>query len=192
MSAPNAFLAVLEAGADRAVVGALDELGVGQPRLAEASRDRLDVDGPDLLDRRVELVGVARWRSASRMRCSSSLDLGERPGPNAVGRQRLRERDEPLHRPRAALRQRLRRQRVPQLPHRRRRSFGLGRSSLAVDERPSCSPRRACSSIWPVRNLTTFPAVVRSKNGRMQSTELSRSSPGTRRASGLRTIRPSS
>ena len=37
---------------------------------------------------------------------------------------------------------------------------------------------RARSSIWPVRNFTTLPAVVRSKNGRMQSTELSRSSPG--------------
>ena len=47
-------------------------------------------------------------------------------------------------------------------------------------------------SVWPVRNLTTLPAVVRSKNGRMQSTELSLSSPGTRRASGLRTMRPSS
>ena len=119
------------------------------------------------------------------------LRFGDRARPQAVGRQRLRERDSRFtgrtprcgsvcvgsasHASHTSLR------------HRRVRLRARARRSA-----PSCRRRSGSSSIWPVRNLTTFPAVVRSKNGRMQSTEFSRSSPGTRRASGLRTIRPSS
>ena len=69
-------------------------------------------------------------------------------------------------------------------------TFGLGRSSLPSITAFFSPP--GMDSRSPVRNRTTFTAVVRSKNGRMQSTAFSRSSPGMRRASGLRTMRPSS
>ena len=97
----------------------------------------------------------------------------------------------PLDRRRAALRDRHGRQRVPHLPHdvgdrRVRRHHALVDDHLAT--------RRVGDAIDLSRSgtSTTLPAVVRSKNGRMQSTALSSSSPGTRRASGVRTIRPSS
>ena len=129
MSAPNAFLAASKPVRMARSSARSTNSGVGQPVLAEASRDLLDVDGPDLLDGLRRACRRSAWRSASRMRCSSSLDFAERPGRTRVGRQRLRQRHQPLHRPGAALRQRLRRQRRPQLPH-LGRHVRVGQSSL--------------------------------------------------------------
>ncbi len=58
-------------------------------------------------------------------------------------------------------------------------TFGFGSSSLPSMTVFLSAP--GMDSRSPVRNRTTFTAVVRSKNGRMQSTAFSRSSPGMRR-----------
>ena len=56
---------------------------------------------------------------------------------------------------------------------------------------PPPVPSSSCSRS-PSMALATRPAVGRSKCGSKHSTEFSRSLPGTRRASGVRTIRPRS
>lgn len=48
-----------EARADGAIVGAFDELGVGEPPIAEPSLDLFHVDVPHLLDGGVEFALVA-------------------------------------------------------------------------------------------------------------------------------------
>ena len=182
-------LRVLERDGDRAVVGALDEVGVFSlvvPNLPEIVMPRTvrtsisaDAELPVVARReRVEdAAGTAPSAEAIALGLIPSLDsacaswttcfTGRAPrcGTTRCGS-------------------------ASHTSHTASGTLAFGRSS-----RPSSStfcPMPGIDSMIPVRNFTTLPAVVRSKNGRMQSTELSRSSPGTRRASGLRTIRPSS